>query len=380
MKTNLYTSLKAIVLVFLVSIIYVNSSNGQGCVAIRNSNSACTGINSFTEPGWQLSTSYRYFKSFRHYRGKEEEEQRVELGTDVRNYTNFLDLTLTRQFNNRWGLSVTLPFQAIKRTSLYEHDGKTRHETSANGLGDMRVMVYSTIFNPNSLGNIQIGAGVKLPTGDYAYQDFFFKNDTTYALGPVDQSIQPGDGGTGLALELNGSLKLYKELRLYGNGYYMINPRNVNGTSTTRGGTASATAIKYRTNVMSVADQYSVRGGLNYTWNGLTFGAGLRCEGVPSEDLVGKSDGFRRPGYTVGFEPSISYVWRKFDFLVAVPYALARNRVQSTSDKQRTIDTGTFTQGDAAFADYSINVGLAYRFGCSPSQCKTMHAEMGEMK
>ncbi|MCC6816364.1 MAG: hypothetical protein IT267_08135 [Saprospiraceae bacterium] len=352
----------------------------QGCIAIRNPISSCTGTNlSTTGSGWQISASYRYFKSFRHYRGKEEEEERVELGTDVRNYTNLLDLGVNRQFNDRWSLAVTLPLQSIRRTSLYEHDRKSRHETASNGIGDVRISVYSTLFKPNSIGNIQLGLGIKLPTGDYGYKDYFYKDDTTYLLAPVDQSIQPGDGGTGVSLEINASLKVYKNLRFYTNGYYLLNPRNVNGTSTARGSAPSASAIKYRTDVMSVADQYSARAGFNYTVHRFVFGAGLRIEGVPSEDLAGESDGFRRPGYTLGLEPSVSYTWKDYDFFATVPYALARNRVQNTSDKLRSKDSGTYTIGDAAFADYSINFGVAYRFGNSSSTMMN-HSHDLEMK
>ena len=38
---------------------------------------------------------------------------------------------------------------------------------------------------------------------DYNFQDFFYKADGTQVLGPVDQSIQLGDGGTGITLEAN---------------------------------------------------------------------------------------------------------------------------------------------------------------------------------
>lgn len=360
------SKLKTLLLGCLFFMAALLNLKAQGCVAIRNNGTPCTGISTHNDStGWQLSTFYRYFKSFRHFRGTEEESNRVTEGSDVRNYTNFVDINLNKSFNRRWSLGVTLPFQSIKRTSLYEHDGKTRHATSATGLGDIRAAVYAMIFKPNNIGNIQLGLGVKLPTGDYNYQDYFYKNDTTYSYGAVDQSIQPGDGGTGFTLELNGSVKLYKGLHAYANAYYMSNPRNTNGTLTTRGGTVSATALKYRTNVMSVADQYALRGGVNYSLKRLVAGLGLRMEGIPSEDLIGASDGFRRPGYTIGVEPNISYSIGAVDVQLVVPFAIKRNRVQSDSDKRRTADTGTFVQGDAAFADYSINFGISYRFGAN---------------
>jgi len=39
-----------------------------------------------------------------------------------------------------------------------------------------------------------------------------------------------------------------------------------------------------------------------------------------------------------------------------------RNRTQSVPDKITTQLTGKTAHGDAAFADYAINVGLNYRF------------------
>ena len=111
----------------------------------------------------------------------------------------------------------------------------------------------------------------------------------------------------------------------------------MNGTSTTRGGTASATAKKYNTDVMSVPDLYMMRGGIAYMVNQFTFSGGVRMEGLPSTDLIGGSRGFRRPGYIISAEPSITYVAKKISFNLGVPVALARNRTQSDSDKRRTL-------------------------------------------
>jgi hypothetical protein len=85
-------------------------------------------------------------------------------------------------------------------------------------------------------------------------------------------------------------------------------------------------------------------------------------ECLPVHDLIGGSSGFRRPGYIVSAEPGVSY---KFKHLIAyayVPYALVRSRTQSVPDKVRTEITGVRAQGDAAFADYLINVGFSVKF------------------
>jgi hypothetical protein len=164
-------------------------------------------------------------------------------------------------------------------------------------------------------------------------------------LGPVDQSIQPGDGGTGITLELNGFYNFSHKVGLYANAYYLSNPREVNGTSTSRGGTPSASAKKYNTDVMSVPDLFMARGGAAVMVNQLTFSGGIRIEGLPSEDLIGGSRGFRRPGYIVSAEPSITWVTKRAAFNLAVPVALVRNRTQSDADKRQSEDTGVHRQG-----------------------------------
>ena len=112
---------------------------------------------------------------------------------------------------------------------------------------------------------------------------------------------------------------------------------------------------------MSVPDLFMVRGGAAYTVKKFTFSGGVRVEALPSGDLIGGDRGFRRPGYIISAEPSVTYVKKKISFNLSVPFALKRNRTQSASDKRRTIDTGVHQQGDAAFADYLISAGVTFR-------------------
>lgn len=181
-------------------------------------------------------------------------------------------------------------------------------------------------------------------------------------LAPVDQSIQPGDGGTGFSIELNSFYNFSHKVGVYGSFFYLLNPREVNGTSTTRGSAASATAKKYNTDVMSVPDLFMARAGASYTIKKFTFSGGVRIEGLPSSDLVGGDRGFRRPGYIISAEPAVTYVLKKTSFNLSIPFALKRNRTQSDSDKRRTADTGIHQQGDAAFADYLVSAGVTFNF------------------
>jgi hypothetical protein len=146
----------------------------------------------------------------------------------------------------------------------------------------------------------------------------------------------------------------------------MSNPRETNNT-VNRVLTANSTPIDAITAFHSVADQFVVRTGLNYAvWpaKGVSAGLGLRAEGIPTRDLIGGSDGFRRPGFIVAVEPGVAFQRGQFIFSANVPYALYRKRTRSVADIAGGNDAnGQPRNGDAAFADYSVNVGVAYRFG-----------------
>ena len=335
----------------------------QGCVALRSTGGYCS-MQHRDSSKWLLSVTGRYFNSFRHFVGTEEQVEREKAGTEVINHQLLIDLAVTRHINSRWSLMLDLPLISNTRSSLYEHQQIGRYTTRSFGLGDMRIALYGWVIDEAKMpkGNIQLGFGIKLPTGNYQYQDYFQLTDSTRRLGPVDQSIQLGDGGTGLTLELNTYYNFTGALGLYGNFYYLSNPREQNGVSTARGGTPSANAVLNRSEVMSVPDQYLARGGVNYRIKALTISGGLRLEGIPVYDLIGGSNGFRRPGRILTAEPGISYMLPKVNLFLFVPAAISRNRTQSVADKLATKRTGRYTQGDAAFADYSVNVGASFKF------------------
>ncbi|MBD0277101.1 MAG: hypothetical protein ICV81_03930 [Flavisolibacter sp.] len=343
-------------------------SHSQGCVPVRS-----TGSNNVIErptyskkakqPKWTFTANNRYFRSFRHFVGGEEQKQRVENGTEVINKSYTLDLNAVRYINRRWSVSVNVPFIANTRSSLYEHGGTMRKSTEAVGLGDARLTAYRWMLNPKKFkkANFQTGLGIKLPTGNYKAEDYFFTGTNgDKVLGPVDQSIQLGDGGTGLISEVNAFYNLNRKVSLYSNLYYLVNPRETNGVSTARGRTPSANAIVYGSHVMSVPDQYMARVGANVSISKFTFSGGVRIDGVPVRDLVGGSNGFRRPGYIIAAEPGVTFRSKKLTTFLNVPVALERNRLQSVPDKIRSELTKSYYKGDAAFADYVVNLGLSF--------------------
>jgi len=151
-----------------------------------------------------------------------------ETGTEVINHNFSTELAFVKQINARWSIGFYTPVISNVRSSMYEHYGNTskspnaRRKTTYFGIGDVRVAAYYWLVDPlrNAKANVQVGAGVKLPTGDYRYQDYFHRNDSTKILGPVEQSIQLGDGGTGVTTEYNAFFHVSHTLSIYNNGYY----------------------------------------------------------------------------------------------------------------------------------------------------------------
>lgn len=374
MKSSLYT-------IFLCLFILSIRSNvsAQGCVAIRSTGNMCmlshpdSNKNDANVSKWVLATNFRYFKSFRHFSGTTENKARLEQGSQVINHSGTMDINLTRVVNNRWSLMLDVPVLANSRSSLYEHgliDGvnnyNQRHTMHSFGVGDMRIAAYYWLLDPakNARGNIQVGLGLKLPTGQDDYEDYWYNvgPNGTKELRPVDQSIQLGDGGTGFTVEANMFYNIAKRFGVYGNVYYLSNPREQNGVRTYRDSLSPALANE---GIMSVPDQYMARGGFSYAFGGkvqgLTVAAGVRLEGIPVHDIIGGSGDFRRPGYIWSIEPTVNYTAKKVSFFVSVPVAFVRNRTQSVTDIENSATFGKHVQGDAAFADYSINAGVAFK-------------------
>ncbi|MCF8201354.1 MAG: hypothetical protein K9J29_05190, partial [Bacteroidia bacterium] len=333
---------------------------------------------------WQVGANYRYFESFRHFKGDEEQYDRLVKQTQVINYSNTIDISASMGLTLRTQMNVNLPVSYTDRSSYYEHGGQTttfpgaRKTSTSAGIGDARIGISKWLWNPvsHTKSNLMLGVGLKLPTGNWNVQDSFYNvmvtdpvtgsssRKTVYR--PVDQSIQLGDGGLGLSLEMQGFWEMADGLFAYGNAFYILNPRGVNGTMTNRRTTIVVNGVsQVFTNeyMCSVADQYAARLGFlsQSQLHGLSFSWGARLEGVPVRDLVGESYGFRRPGYTIAAEPGVTYMKGKTTVNFNMPIALYRIRKQSVTDKEVQDATGVARNGDAAFADYLISLGVTYR-------------------
>jgi hypothetical protein len=353
----------------LILAVFANKSYSQGCVMVRNINGFGQYNllnNSFSNSVWQISVTSRYYKSSRNFWGTEDVTPAKE--NQLVNSVFSTEITATRLLQNGWSLELNVPYINGARTSATEHGGAntTRYTTRGVGLGDIRVTARKWLLRPsiNQRGNIQLGLGIKFATGDYRVQDYFHKTDTTAVLSYVNPSIQLGDGGTGFITELNTYyyLNTRRTLSVYGNIYYQISPREHNGVLFTQGGgpppNPSPSTIHYEN---SVPDVYSLRVGMNYDLEHWGFSLGLRDEGVPVHDLVGGSNGARRPGYNVSVEPGIVYNWDKISIYTYVPVFIAHEIKMSVPDQMKSEYQTTPVVAPGGAGDYLLFIGIQFR-------------------
>lgn len=66
-------------IICIATALFTEKINAQGCVAIKGNATSCMAIHadSTNASGWQFASSGRYFRSFRHFSGTEENKDRI---------------------------------------------------------------------------------------------------------------------------------------------------------------------------------------------------------------------------------------------------------------------------------------------------------------
>jgi hypothetical protein len=304
---------------------------------------------SFKSQPWVITVGYRFQPSSRHFIGTVEQKQREAANNQIQNVYHLFDFAIERQLTKRFAATASIPLLFAYRNQLYNPRGEYR----VRSIGDVTFGTRAWLFKPPTEGggNIAVGISLKLPTGEYNAM-----GEAKDALGrtimaTADQSIQAGDGGTGFTLDMQAYRPFVMRTMLYLSGLYLFNPRDTNGVNTFR--------TRPGEREFSVTDQYLVRGGISRPVpkvQGLVVTIGGRMEGVPVRDLLGASNGFRRPGYAISGDAGFLYARWGYVFSCSVPWAIERNRRRSVSDIANGI------HGDAAFADYTLGLAVSRRF------------------
>jgi hypothetical protein len=202
-------------------------------------------------------------------------------------------------------------------------------------------------------GNIAVSAQLKIPTGiDNATGSALLNGKIVKAT--TDPSLQPGDGGWGFNVGSQAYKSLWPHASAYGQGTYLFNPEDTNGVASFR--------TQPGQSVDSIPDQYLYRLGVSQAIpqlkvRGLALSIGVRGEGVPAHDLIGGSNGFRRPGFILSVDPGLMFTFKGYVVSANGPWAIYRDRPPSVPELQNN----TFN-GDAFFADYTIVANISHHF------------------
>lgn len=325
--------MKTIILLTLFSL-FTSQASTQGCVAIRSIAGISPDLlfqNAAPNHQWMMNISQRYFTASSTFSG-----DKFISDTLVTNRIYTLNMGIFRILKNGWTLSASTSIAANSRRNSRDHGGPQtpKYTTHAFGLGDTRLTVYKWLLDPVACkkGNIQAGVGIKLPTGDYKYQDYFHRSIDSTVLAPVDQSIQLGDGGTGITTELNAFYSFNRTIHAFISTFYLANPREQNGVSNLKGRNPTSQEIANHTTVMSVPDYYYVRGGANFQWQQIFLLAALRHEKVPVKDLIGGNKGFRRAASISSVETGVHFKVKNTMLYTNATIPFKRNIVQNAEN------------------------------------------------
>jgi hypothetical protein len=320
--------------------------------------------NPYSQPGeTTVSVSTRNLRSTDHYNGTEEQVQRQTLDTYVVNLQHMMDISIGHTFTERFSANIGVPFLSSSWgiPSPLTGGSEARANENGRGIGDISISGRYWLLPTGKYrsGNIAFGLGMKFPTGNEGTKDMYpDRNGNNNQLRYVDMSVQPGDGGWGIMMDLQG-FKRIPHGQLFGAAAYLANPRDSNQTTSggiNRAATPPATYPADGTGYNSVPDQFLVRlaAAAPIARTGMAASLAWRAEGLPRYDLIGQSHGFRRPGIEMFIEPGISYARGPHVYSMQVPIGYYRNRFPNPY---------TDNKGDATFPKYIILASYSYSFG-----------------
>jgi hypothetical protein len=298
---------------------------------------------------WQIDVAYRRLAADEWFVGTKVNEAAAPFGHTL--YVNVNSITVTTNYGltDRLTSSISFPF-SFGTHSRYYADAH-RHEVSASGFGDLSAVMTYWLRNPNqpSKGNISLGVGVKSLSGDNAVSRDFYLKDGSAIQSPVDQSIQLGDGGWGILFQAQAYRGISSSIVGYAQGWYLLTPKDTTNIIS-----------PYPTVPLSVPDVYAARVGSAFNFKplrGVGFNLGVRIDGIPIRDLVGGSDGFRRPGYSFYFDPGVTYSHGRHAFTINTPVMVYEDFKRSRVDVQLNRPGGGDLARYLIIAQYSVRFG-----------------------
>src|SRR5689334_14429889 len=115
--------------------------------------------------------NYRYQYSHRHFVGSEEQHERAEDHSQVKNNIDLAEVGIRYNPNPQWSFSLNVPYFHATRSSPIRDANRVvvdRSVVEASGLSDITLSARRLLWKPlqHPDGNLSMGLGVKIPTGE----------------------------------------------------------------------------------------------------------------------------------------------------------------------------------------------------------------------
>jgi hypothetical protein len=274
----------------------------QGCMPIRFVSPVlgARGDVYLSRNTWQIGLAFRRLASDQFVLSREVRNDLGPGGQAPILESNSVTLTASYAVTDRLSVELNVPFMTGSATRKYAD--QQEHTTNATGFGDVNLIasywLWDTGLRPK--GNVAVGLGLKAPTGSHSVEDDFWTRTGDVRRFPVDQSIQLGDGGWGIIVQLQGFQPILDRSYLYGAASYTANPRRMTEVLREPG-----SSIHW-----GVPDLFHARAGVAWTVlpeRGLSVSLGGRLDGTTRRDLIGgRDEGFRRPAIVGYLDPGIA--------------------------------------------------------------------------
>jgi hypothetical protein len=326
-------------------------AGAQGCMPLHFTSATLGGQQApFLLPHeWQVGVAARRVASNRVFLDSHEDESVAPGGQPLYLRLNSLDLSASYGMTERLSFTFTVPLSHSTASNVYP-DG-LRHTVAGTGIGDINLMGNFWLGTPGTHpnGNLQLGLGLKVPTGSNHVLGNSYDPLGTVTQAPVPQTVQPGDGGWAVLTQAQAFQQLFSRASAYFTGFYSISLRQ---HSDVLWGPANA--------LWAVPDVYTARLGLSYalrTEPGLAVSLGGRLDGTPTSDLIGgRTDYFRHAGYTAYVDPGVSVQLGRNQFTLNVPVRVKHRYFDMLVGNPQVVRPGI-----GGVADYVIYAGYTRR-------------------
>jgi len=339
------------VLAVLGLVVVPRVAYGQGCMPLRFTSPNFGGQQSpyFQAREWQIGIAVRRVATNRFFVGTHEDPTKAPGGQPLYLRLNSADVSFTYATSERLSFTIVVPMSHSTGSNVYPD--LQRHEVSSTGIGDINVTGNLWLGTPAAhlKGNVLVGFGIKAPTGRNDVLGNSYDAQGNVSQKPLVQTLQLGDGGWAVQLQSQAFRQVSTRGSVYLSGLYSVSLQQHTDVLSPEG------------SLWAVPDVYSLRTGFSYGIKAepaISMSLGWRMDGTMVSDLVGgRTDYYRKPGYTMYIDPGIALQSGPIQFTLNVPVRVRHNYMSMLINNAQTVRGGA-----GGVNDYVIYAGFSRRF------------------